>query len=109
MISGLIALVLLLARIDERSFLPAPRVVEVRAGGKSTGWLFRCPACEMIHFLDRSVYFFDGDLARPTFHPDAGSSFGQVRCHFSIENGEITYSEWSNHKLRLQTVALPAW
>lgn len=105
----MLALCLMLGMLDVRSFSPPPRVAIVRVHGQLAGWLVRCPACEMSHFLDASVYMFDGDLISPTFYPDAGSSFGRVRCHFGIEDGEITFSEWSNHKLRLTTVPLPPW
>ena len=73
------------------------------------GWLFRCPACQHSHYLSRKVYFFNGDPHKPTFSPDFQTGFDDLRCHGWITDGEITFSERSNHTLQQQTVPLPKW
>lgn len=78
------------------------------SSGTSTTWILFCPGCRELHPLETPRWSFNGDVARPTFHPSlVVRPNGHDRCHSWIRDGQIQFLADSHHDLAGMTVALP--
>lgn len=100
---------------------------------EDNGWyLFYCEGCGCRHFIDPTIWTFNGDLDNPTVspsilvrsghykedhfgdcwctyndkHPENPSSFECYRCHSFVRNGMIEYLSDCSHSLAGQIVPL---
>jgi hypothetical protein len=76
---------------------------------KDGTWLFWCLGCKKYHHLDHR-WKFNGDLIRPTFHPNIRFTQGLLICVSQIANGKIRYLSETTHRYRKLELDLPeAW
>ena len=73
-----------------------------------------CPACQRPHTINHSLngWSFNGDIEKPTFGGSIGfhgEDSGGAYCHSSVENGNITYYNDSQHSLAGHTLELPEY
>lgn len=76
-------------------------------------WLWYCPGCERYHFCDER-WTFNGDQAKPTFHPSVKVSGycgkdnqgPEAVCHTYVTDGKIQFLPDCTHKLAGQTVEM---
>ncbi len=89
-----------------------------------------CPACKDFHFIPtlpvewcKAVWKFNKNLDNPTFTPSVDIKYDfshlenpedyvsedimNYRCHFTIEDGKITYCDDCNHSLKGSIATLP--
>ncbi len=90
--------------------------------------VFRCPACEHLHVLDKR-WDFNGDINSPTFKPSILVRTGiyvpdndwkkhvavedwqtyqetSVQCHSYVTNGLIKFEPDSSHSMKGETIEL---
>ncbi len=81
---------------------------------KTLGYTFWCPGCRGRHpfwttpTVRGHCWIFNGDLLRPTFTPSLvmEATFGQVRCHLFLRDGQIQFLSDCGHELAGKTVPL---
>lgn len=82
-------------------------------------YLFRCPACDKVHYFTVPPWHFVGEDGKPTTvadfeKPTVRHSIAvqaEPYCHSFITAGRIAYEKDCGHSLAGQTVDLPpfAW
>ena len=90
----------------------------VRSDGSRYSWIIYCPACRDSHLVN-SRFVWNGSKDKPTFDGEttilgvkierAHNSINRPHCHFSIQDGFITFYRDSSHHMAGETVELPDW
>jgi len=70
---------------------------------------FWCEGCRSYHAFGRAAARFDGNYARPTFGRPllVTDGRGNIICESTIQDGIITYTMRSRHRLAGQRMELP--
>jgi hypothetical protein len=95
------------------------RKLRTLEGGRVAFW---CPGCSQAHAVwvednaGRPMWFFDRDIAAPTFSPsimvNRPGQYHNIRhpvCHSYVTKGRILFLQDCTHALAGQTVDLPDW
>lgn len=90
---------------------PKRRLIEIKVGAYGH-W---CPGCKCIHYFYTSAYpystdkvNFNGDLLLPSVTTPIRQMLDAetIKCHYLINNGQITYCGDSQHDFANKTVPL---
>jgi hypothetical protein len=71
------------------------------------GWRHQCPGCNMTHLIPLG-WSWNGNAEKPTFQLSPRQRLnGDDECAYKLEDGNLTYTNDSYHKLAGKTVPLP--